>query len=130
VFTAWYGLCILIKSRLIFVFKAVQYLPRLDFGFPTRRHKFDLESVDVRFVVNKVALGQALSPCQYRPTNASHRSSIILRLLEGRTGEAWEPPRKQCAFGNLGALDENMFLLIFLIIKSTSCTNFSNLFLE
>ena len=43
--------------------------------------------------------------CQYHSTNAPYTSS-------GQTDEAWGPSKKQCLFGNLGALDRKAFKVI------------------
>ena len=36
----------------------------------------------------------------------------MLLLPEGQTGEAWEPSKKQCCFGNRGALDRKVLSLL------------------
>jgi hypothetical protein len=41
-------------------------------------------------------------PCQINCTNALPISIYTLLLPEGRAGEAWEPSKTQCCFGNLG----------------------------
>jgi hypothetical protein len=56
-------------------------------------------------------------PCHYLfPVTTIPRCSILTStytslLPEGQTGEAWEPPKKQCYFGNRGALDRKVLAL-------------------
>jgi len=112
VFTARYGLCLHIKCRLTLSFKAMPLLRRLVFGLSPRRHKFYRGSVDVRFFVDTVVLGQAFVSLSLSFHQCFTLISIdILLLPVGQTGEVWEPSKKQCARGKLGALDENVVLL-------------------
>jgi hypothetical protein len=37
----------------------------------------------------------------------------ILLLPEGQMGEAWEPSKKQCSFGNRGVLDRKILSIFF-----------------
>jgi len=46
------------------------------------------------------------SQCQ--SANAPHSSSSTDALARRTRGEAWEPFKKQCSFGNRGALDRKM----------------------
>jgi hypothetical protein len=61
--------------------KAVSWLRRLVAGFTSRRPGFDPRSVQVGFVVDKVALGQVFPPEYFGFTLSSsfHRCSIILK---------------------------------------------------
>jgi hypothetical protein len=65
---------------------------------------FDSGSVLVRFVVDKVALGQVSLPVLQFPLSVSfHQCSILiviymLLLPEGQRVEDWNPPKKQCSF--------------------------------
>jgi hypothetical protein len=43
--------------------------------------------------------------CQNHYTNALLIFIYIMLLPEGRAGEAWEPSKTQCCFGNMGPLD-------------------------
>ena len=42
------------------------------------------------------------------------RSIFMYTLLlpEGQTGEAWEPPKKECPSGNMGALDTKVLSFV------------------
>jgi hypothetical protein len=37
-----------------------------------------------------------------------HIFMYMLRVLDGQMGDAWEPSKKQCCFGNRGALDRKV----------------------
>jgi hypothetical protein len=50
-------------------------------------------------------------PYQNNCAKALFISIYTLLLPEGRLGEAWEPPKTQCCFGNLGPLDTKVVLL-------------------
>jgi hypothetical protein len=76
-----------------------------------------------RFVVDKVTLQTGFPPstsvflCQYRSTNTSFICMLV--LPEGQTGEAWEPSKKQCSFGNRETLDIKVFLLLIVLPSVT-----------
>ena len=55
-----------------------------------------------------------LFPWQYHSTNAPYSFS------EWQTGGAWGPSKKQCLFGNLGALDRKAISLLF-AFEGISC---------
>ena len=73
-----------------------------------RRWGFDLRPVCVRFLVDKVTLRAADLPvlrcCPDRQTDRRTVSLHCMLLLPGQMGEAWEPSKKQCCYGNRRAL--------------------------
>jgi hypothetical protein len=70
-------------------------------------HKFHT-SESLRFPLPSVSFHQYCTP------------NFIYTLLssEGQTGEAWEPSKKQCSFGNREALDTNALLHCFILQPS------------
>ena len=76
-----------------------------------------------RFVVDKVTLETGFPPstsvflCQYRSTNTSFICMLV--LPEGQTGEAWDPSKKQCSFGNRETLDIKVFSLLIVLPSVT-----------
>ena len=70
--------------------------------------------VNVKFMVNKVAVGQVLSELFGLSLSVTfHQCSIIIfnymfLLPEKQRAEAWEPSEKQCSLGNRGALDRKV----------------------
>jgi len=66
--------CLLRCTKWIFKYNFVPWLRRLVAGLAPRKPGFDPRSFPVRFVVNKVALGQVF-PCQCHSTNAPYSSS-------------------------------------------------------
>ena len=89
-------------------------------GLSPPQRGFDARSVHVRFVVDEGGTGTGFSP-EYFDIILSvspHAYAIlisiyVLHLPEGPTGEAWEPSKKQCSFGNGGAWDRIILALFF-----------------
>jgi len=78
VFTARYELNIQTQVRFVLVLSAVRLVP----GFSPRRPGFDPRSVHIRFVVDKVAVGQVF--CEYFGLSLSvyfQLCSILIRTL-------------------------------------------------
>jgi len=55
-------------------------------------------------------------PSQYHSTNAPNWCSFIV-VPEGQMGEAWEPSKRQCSFGNQAALGRKVLLTSLSILK-------------
>jgi hypothetical protein len=95
----------------------VLWIRQLVAGISSRRPDFDPRSVHVRFVVDKVALGQVFfRVLRFFPCVSFHQCSILTiytLLLLGQTGEAWKASKKQCSFGNRGPLDRKEVSLLF-----------------
>jgi hypothetical protein len=54
-------------------------------------------------------------PRQYNSTSASYSSSCMCCIYEeNKTGEAWEPSKKQCSFANPGAFE--VIACLFLLV--------------
>jgi len=76
---------------------------------------FDPRSVHMRFLLGKDTQGQIFFPeyfgfslsVSFPPIIRTHLTYTSL-LLEGQTGEVWEPSKKQCSLGNHGALDRKV----------------------
>jgi hypothetical protein len=74
---------------------------------------FDPVSVRVRFVVEKVVLGQVLVPAL-----ALSAVSIVPPVLHNDQKDKREPFRKQCCFLSRGALERTEFHLIFKVLST------------
>ena len=92
-------------------FIAVTWLRRSVASLSPRRLVFDPRSVHVRFVVEKVSVGQVPVPVLLFPPVSTvppllhtHPVTYMLLLPEGQTGEAWEPSKMQCSIGNSGSV--------------------------
>jgi hypothetical protein len=85
----------------------VPWLRQLVARFSPRRTGLDPRPVLERSVVDEVAVGQVflrvllIFPCQYHSTNApySPSSMYMLRLPEGKSGQALEPSKKEHSSG-------------------------------
>jgi hypothetical protein len=105
-FSVRYGLNLYVVCRIGSVLPAVPWLRRLVADLIPAG--FDPRSVHVRYVVDRMALGQVFLPvlqffpCKYLTTCAP------LLLPAGRRSEAWEPSKKQFSFGNPGTLDRKV----------------------
>jgi hypothetical protein len=119
VFTARYELNVYITV----LFRLVSGLSRWWPGFDPR-------PVLVRCVVEKVAVGQFFLPVLLFPPDSvipyMLYTILICTLLlpEGQMGEAWEPSKEQCSFGNQGTLDtkhcQSLLVLKGLVVVSFS----------
>jgi hypothetical protein len=92
----------------------VPWLRRSVTGLSSRRPRFFPTSVHVRFVVDKVTLGQVFlqvlrsSPVRIIPPVLHTVFIYMLLLPEGQTGKPWEPSKKQCSFRHGGSLDRKV----------------------
>jgi len=97
------------------------WIRRLVAGLSPRRCAFNPSSFNVRFVVEKVALWRVFLPVLiFSAVSFLQRSIRIFTYMlcfpDGQTGEAQVPFKKQCSFGNQGALDRKelpLFLQLF-----------------
>jgi hypothetical protein len=65
-----------------------------------RSLRLDPSLAHVRFVVEKVAVGQVLiSVIRFYPDSTTLIIIYTLRFLEGQMGEAWGTSKKQFSFG-------------------------------
>jgi hypothetical protein len=76
-----------------------------------RRYGFVSKTVHVRFLVDRVVMGQPfLSVFRFFPSASFHQRSIFiiytLLLSEGQRDADWDHSNKQCSFGSRGALDK------------------------
>jgi len=64
--------------------------------------------------MGKVALGNVFSPtasvirCQFHTTNDPYSSSSVFILIRKANRQSLEGLKKQCCFGNAGALDKKV----------------------
>ena len=76
------------------------------------------QSVRVRFVVDKVSLGQFFSPitsvfsCYCRYTSDGHSSSLHVAVTRSTNGQSLGTLRRQCCSWNRGALDTKVLSLL------------------
>jgi hypothetical protein len=81
----------------------------------------DPKSVYVRFLVRKVPMGQTVFVYSGSTLSVLFHECCIctfkLLLSEGQTGEFREPSKKQCLFGNPGALGRKVLSLFLCVFK-------------
>ena len=82
-----------------------------------RMPRFDPRSVYLRLVVDKLALENVylrillVSPVSINSTVFHTHLHIHIALTRRTTGEAYEPWKQQCSFGNWRTLDRKVFSL-------------------
>jgi len=109
--------CVYIYIMLTLVCKAVPHFRRSVAGLSRLRSGFDPSTVHMRFVVNKMTLGEVLLPAFLFPLSVSfHQYSILifiytLLLPEKQMGKVWGPYKKQWNFGNRTALCRKVLTL-------------------
>jgi len=115
VFAMRYNLNLYIYFRLVFVFKeAIPWLRRWVASLSPRRPRFEVRSVPLLFVVDKVALGQGF--LRVLRLSLVNIIPLVLRThlylyaaLPWQTGEVWEPSKKNSGLlENRGALDRKV----------------------
>ena len=88
------------------------WLRRLVGGISTRRPVFNLRSVSLRVLVDKVAPGQVFLRVSFHQYFVLIFSYELL-LSERQKGKAWEPSKKEWSSGNQGAWNRKVLPLIF-----------------
>jgi hypothetical protein len=98
----------------IILYLAVPWRRLLVAGLSSWRHGFYLNSVHVRFGVDRGVLGQFFQRVHWfsfvsfiQPLFYTHFHLHVV-LTGGQTGKTWEHYKKQCSFGNWGALDKKV----------------------
>jgi len=90
----------------------VPWLRRLVGGISSSRPVFDLRSVPLRVLVDKVALVKVFLQVSFQQYSVLIFSYELL-LPERQKGKAWEHLKKECSSGNQGAWNREILSIFF-----------------